>query len=230
VPPPAQTWPPLTDDSTGPQPASPSATQIVPFAAGLQYLPYLSEAPLLRTGPNMPEYPQNAPDAANLPASIVTTGTGPEIVAEVEAVLCPEGHVNPLTAGLCRVCSAMVPAQLPRLARRPLLGVLRLPHGETVALDRTVVVGRDPTPDVAGTTSAHLVRIPSADGGISRSHVVISTVDWDVLITDLGSVNGTVVTPPWQQPQRLPPHVALPVVPGSTITLADAVSLRIESV
>ena len=38
-----------------------------------------------------------------------------------------------------------------------------------------------------------MVKLPSADGDISRTHLRVSLDGWHVLVTDLNSTNGTLV-------------------------------------
>ena len=112
---------------------------------------------------------------------------------------------------------------------RPTLGVLRLSTGDVVPLDRSVIMGRNPKADGANEAERpHVVRLPSPGHDISRTHVEIRLDGWHVLLTDLNSVNGTIVTPPWQEPQRLRPNESVPIEPGTVVSLADEVTFRYE--
>jgi len=147
----------------------------------------------------------------------------------VQAVRCQHGHLSPPTAVSCRVCGFPLMGQAPVMVTRPTLGVLRLSTGDVVPLDRTVIMGRNPRVDQSsGGEHPHVVRLPSPGHDISRTHVEIRLDGWHVLLTDLNSVNGTVVTPPWQEPQRLRPHEAVPIEPGTVVSLADEVTFRYE--
>lgn len=90
-------------------------------------------------------------------------------------------------------------------------------------------MGRNPKVDETPEPQRpHVVRLPSPGHDISRTHVEIRLDGWHVLLTDLNSVNGTVVTPPWQEPQRLRPNEAVPIEPGTVVSLADEVTFRYE--
>jgi hypothetical protein len=129
----------------------------------------------------------------------------------------------------CRVCGFPLMGQAPITVPRPMLGVLRLSTGDVVPLDRSVIMGRNPrVEDAAEADRPHIVRLPSPGHDISRTHVEIRLDGWHVLLTDLNSVNGTIVTPPWQEPQRLRPNESVPIEPGTVVSLADEVTFRYE--
>jgi hypothetical protein len=150
-------------------------------------------------------------------------------VPVVHAVSCPSQHLNPPYAGICRICGAPIPQQDAFLAPRPTLGVLTLSTGDTVPLDRDVVLGRAPFhADKNAQSRPHLVRLASPGNDISRSHVRISLEGWHVQVTDLGSTNGTVVTLPGQAPVRLRAHDPFTIIAGTTVNIADEVHIRFE--
>jgi pSer/pThr/pTyr-binding forkhead associated (FHA) protein len=72
------------------------------------------------------------------------------------------------------------------------------------------------------------VKLAGAD--ISRSHLEVSLDEWHVLVTDLKSTNGTVVTLPGRSPERLRPGQALMIEPGTVVTLADEVHFTYEAI
>lgn len=147
----------------------------------------------------------------------------------VQAVRCQHGHLSPPMAVSCRVCGFPLMGQAPISVVRPTLGVLRLSTGDVVPLDRSVIMGRNPKADGANEAERpHVVRLPSPGHDISRTHVEIRLDGWHVLLTDLNSVNGTIVTPPWQEPQRLRPNESVPIEPGTVVSLADEVTFRYE--
>ncbi len=147
----------------------------------------------------------------------------------VQAVRCQHGHLSPPMAVSCRVCGFPLMGQAPISVPRPTLGVLRLSTGDVVPLDRSVIMGRNPRVDDAiDAERPHIVRLPSPGHDISRTHVEIRLDGWHVLLTDLNSVNGTIVTPPWQEPQRLRANESVPIEPGTVVSLADEVTFRYE--
>jgi pSer/pThr/pTyr-binding forkhead associated (FHA) protein len=148
----------------------------------------------------------------------------------VPALICPSGHVNPPSGATCRRCGAPLPHD-PVPVPRPVLGVLRLSLGDVIALDRGVLMGRNPRTDFAGTDGEerpHVVKLPSADGDISRTHLRVTLDGWHVLVTDLNSTNGTLVTLPGRDPQQLRPGEPVPIQPGTVVTLADGIDFRYE--
>lgn len=148
----------------------------------------------------------------------------------VAAVKCVAGHLNPPQAKRCRVCPQAVPAQQETQVPPPVLGVLRLSTGEDIALDRDVLLGRQPKPMGQNPDKQHVLRLPSPGKDISRNHLQIRLLGWRVLVTDLGSTNGTTVRPPNGGPaEALPPGGTRVIEPGTEVTLAGVVSFIYEA-
>ena len=156
-------------------------------------------------------------------AQIFASG-GPTVLA----VKCPANHLTSSVDVLCRVCQQPIPPQSPFEVPLPTLGVLRLSTGEVVTLDRGVVLGRSPSSN-AEKDRPHLIKLASPSLDISRTHVSITIDGWHVLACDLGSVNGTVITRPDTAPERLRPHEAQVITPGTLVTLADELTIRFEA-
>ncbi|HIZ96987.1 MAG TPA: FHA domain-containing protein, partial [Candidatus Janibacter merdipullorum] len=181
-------------------------------------------------GPAQPVQPaQPSPVAGGAPAAREDTGelpSGPMVLA----VRCASGHHNAPHATRCRVCGQELPTQQPEQTPRPALGLLRLSTGDIVTLDRGVLIGRAPraSAEASGARAPHLVRIASPDNEISRNHVEIVLDGWHVLVRDLGSTNGTTVALPGSSPVRVRPGDQQTIEPGTTITLADQVSMVFE--
>ena len=151
-------------------------------------------------------------------------GIGPT----VHALLCPSSHPSPPGSSVCRVCGVPLSQQDSVTVPRPVLGVLRLSTGDVITLDRSVVMGRSPRTDFDGEERPHIVKLPGGDGEISRTHLQVSLDGWDVLIIDLKSTNGTLVTLPGRDPERLRPSEPFPIQPGTVVTLADDIYFRYE--
>ncbi|MEV0592421.1 protein kinase domain-containing protein [Nonomuraea cavernae] len=115
---------------------------------------------------------------------------------------------------------------VPRLA----LGVLRLDDGQEFPLDRHYLVGRKPetAPEVeAGEVAPVLV--DDQDKSISRCHLRVVPDGDQLLITDLGSTNGTGLrTPSGPDFADLPPGSPVVVPPGSTIRVGLNRTMRFE--
>ena len=183
--------------------------------------------------PQPPAWSPPPPDSPDSTVSRSALGETPDLGGSsgntVQAVRCQHGHLSPPMAVSCRVCGFPLMGQEPVTVPRPTLGVLRLSTGDVVPLDRTVIMGRNPRAGASDDGERpHVVRLPSPGHDISRTHVEIRLDGWHVLLTDVNSLNGTVVTPPWQEPQRLRPNEAVPIEPGTVVNLADEVTFRYE--
>jgi hypothetical protein len=124
-----------------------------------------------------------------------TAGDDPGAVL-VDGVLCPRDHFNDPSAGVCRQCGIGLdqPPRNIKRRHRPPLGVLVLDDGTRVTLDVDFVLGREPAFDsdvIDG--RARPLRINDPNGTVSRLHLRISLVGWQVEISDLGSANGSVL-------------------------------------
>jgi pSer/pThr/pTyr-binding forkhead associated (FHA) protein len=119
---------------------------------------------------------------------------------------------------------------VPRLGPRPPLGVLVLDDGAVLQLDADYVIGREPTLD-ASVAGGRARGLPMTDptGIVSRVHAQIQLVEWRVLVTDLGSANGTRIRRPDAiAGEQLVPRVPAQLQPGSHIDLGGR-GLRYES-
>jgi hypothetical protein len=215
-----------------------------PHATANRALPDDDGAP---TGPIdlTSEPPEPLPDDADAGGTQVVRSSGtqepPKPVPEPEfellrehthetvmAIYCPNGHVNPPYAPTCRVCQASIPRQDPQRAPRPLLGRLRLPTGETVPLDRGVVLGRKPVPFNPHAPLPHLIAVPQEASFVSRMHLQIELDGWLVICRDLGSRGGTTLTMPARAAERLRPMEPHVLEPGCRVSLADQYEVTYE--
>jgi hypothetical protein len=206
----------------GPVPGGPVAGGPAPVEP-----PYQPLAPLADPGPGDSG---STVKRAELPDPVARTIPPDRIGPVVPALLCPSGHVNPPSGAVCRRCGAPLPHD-PVPVPRPVLGVLRLSLGDVITLDRGVLMGRNPRTDFAGTEGEerpHVVKLPSAGGDISRTHLRVTLDGWHVLVTDLNSTNGTLVTLPGREAQQLRPGEPVPIQPGTVVTLADDIDFRYE--
>ena len=146
----------------------------------------------------------------------------------VLAAHCPAGHLTEAFTPTCRVCGAPVPPQQPQRLPRPRLGVLHLPDGETVPLDRGVVLGRLPAPTPGRSDWPHLVRLPDDATFVSRSHLSVELDGWLVVATDLGSRGGTTLRVPGRAPERIRAHEPYVWEPGQVLDLADSYEIVYE--
>jgi hypothetical protein len=219
-----------------PRPAEPRGPEPAPRAPG-----GLIDAPSWGLGSGSVPAPQEETDFTVRRGALpgLARGAAPppdKIGPAVAALVCSTGHANPPSEDVCRFCGAPLPAD-PVVVPRPVLGVLRLSVGDVIALDRGVVMGRAPRADAAGPDGyggsageerPHVVKLPSADGDVSRTHLRVTLDGWHVLVTDLNSTNGTLVTLPGREPQQLRPGEPMPIKPGTVVTLADGIDFRYE--
>jgi hypothetical protein len=149
----------------------------------------------------------------------------------VLAVTCQAGHANPPRTSECRVCRLPVAAeQPPRALARPPLGRLRLSNGEVHVLDRGFLLGRSPVPRAAAAgPEPNVLRLISRDGDVSRTHAEIRLEGWQVIVADLGSMNGTYITGPGVPPRVLSGGDEQVIEPGCVVTLAHDVWIAYEA-
>lgn len=146
--------------------------------------------------------------------------------ALVLAGTCSLGHPNPPGAATCRRCGGAVDTANPRLVTRTALATLVTSGGARADLTDTVLIGRSPSPQ-QGDTTPRLLPVPSPNSDISRTHVRVSVKDWDVVVTDLHSTNGTVLVRPGEQPARLTPGTPTVVPIGTVIDLGDGARITV---
>lgn len=153
--------------------------------------------------------------------------------ASVRAIVCGQGHANPPESVACRVCRMDIGDIPVQTIARPSLGVLRLVDPvvgapSAVDLDRGAVIGRQPQHVTGSNPSDRLVVLGVPGKDLSRNHVRVTLEGWHVLVTDLGSMNGTVITVPGCEPVRLREQDTTPISVGTLITLAEIVTYRFE--
>lgn len=148
---------------------------------------------------------------------------------QVLGVRCDRGHANPPGNRECRSCGDPLPDVDPVLLARPSLGRLRVSDGSQAELDRTVLIGRQPTATrFSRDEMPHLLIVGGQQQDISRTHVEVQVDDWNVLVVDRSS-NGTWLVRPGADPQRLHSDEPVLVLPGSVLDLGDGVTIRYEA-
>jgi hypothetical protein len=187
----------------------------------------------------VPVYEPPPPDAPALreptdgsPFVSVTVGTGevpppppPAVDARpvVLGLVCANGHLTDPGAEACLTCGTSMVGEPPELREgpRPPMGALLLDDGSTYVLDVDYVLGREPQQDpdvVAGTVRP--LKITDAEGVVSRKHVRVALVGWDIQVIDLGSANGTYLQFPGEmQSHQLIAHQPVVVRPGTHVTM-----------
>ncbi|GAA3659563.1 hypothetical protein GCM10022202_20400 [Microbacterium marinilacus] len=122
----------------------------------------------------------------------------------------------------------------PQFVPAPQRGRIRLSTGESVELDRPVIIGRRPRSSrTAGAEVPQLVAVESPQNDISRNHVEITSDGETVVVADLHTTNGTVLyrsglLGEGADPVRLHPGEQTVVVSGDMIDLGDGVTVVFE--
>lgn len=176
--------------------------------------------------------------SAEHPPADVALEPGPHAQPTQAVAAQPDGatrrpDVDPLE--LLRPRSPGIPGQppAPPVTAQPVARLV-FGDGETVAVDRAVLVGRAPQPARSSSDGApRLVTVSSPHHEVSSTHLEIrpgSGADHGAaVVTDLGSTNGTVVVQPGLPPEDLRPGVAVQLVPGSLVDLGDGVNIQVVS-
>lgn len=196
-----------------------------------------SPPPAARPSVPPPPMPAPAPTPPNDMATRVRDVPTPTPVPPaggptVWAVYCPQGHASPPYSPTCRICRmALPPHQQPVSVPRSALGQLKLGDGRVVILDRGAVFGRSPRADASGNTGTggvppHLVKVMLPD--ISRLHTEVRLEEWQVLVRDLGSANGSYLTLPGGRPQQMRPMEEYALEPGAVVSLAGSINMTYE--
>jgi hypothetical protein len=193
-----------------------------------------ADSQLAATPPAPPDCEVPVGDTNEMSVTISRTALRRQLEAEkapgptLLALRCELEHLSPPYAVNCRVCGAEFGDQDPIEVVRPALGELVLSNGSSVVLDKGVVFGRSPHSDIEDAAQRpNLVRlIDSAE--ISRMHASVMLDGWQVLLRDLGSQNGTILTLPGRAPEQIRPHEDYVLEPGSVVSFADVVSCKFE--
>lgn len=142
---------------------------------------------------------------------------------EVSGVRCSRGHFNHPNALYCAACGIKMVHVTRKsvLGPRPPVGLLVVDDGTTYALDTGYVIGREPQLDERVRAGAARPLATGEAGTMSRVHAEIRLEDWDVVLVDLGSTNGTYVRSGEQGWERLTPQHPFRLDPGMEVSLGD---------
>jgi len=98
----------------------------------------------------------------------------------------------------------------------------RLATGEDLTLDRVYRIGRSPRPRrIPEGEALELLTVASPSAIVSANHLEIRQDGDAVVLTDLGSTNGTLVRFALGRTQRLRSGASLTVLPGTTVDIGD---------
>lgn len=125
-----------------------------------------------------------------------------------------------------------IPGQPPAPAITQPVAKLLISDGQTVVVDRAVLIGRAPEARrFTSTEQPMLVTVPSRLHEISSTHVEVrpgtGADHGTAVVTDMGSTNGTVLVQPGLGPEDLKPGIAVQLIPGAIINLGDGITIQV---
>ncbi|WP_370289760.1 hypothetical protein [Nocardioides sp.] len=114
----------------------------------------------------------------------------------------------------------------------PPVARLQISDGQSVVVDRVVIIGRAPEARrFSPSEQPLLVSVPSRLHEISSTHVEVrpgaGADHGSAVVTDMGSTNGTVLTQPGLPAETLKPGVAVQLIPGAVINLGDGITIQV---
>ncbi|WP_255461285.1 FHA domain-containing protein [Glaciihabitans sp. INWT7] len=99
---------------------------------------------------------------------------------------------------------------------------IRVNRHEPIPLDAPALIGRNPVaPRIAIGGVPRLVRVPSPGREVSSTHLELRQQGASVIVTDLRSTNGTVVSIPGTSSQKLRQGESLVVSAGTVVDIGD---------
>lgn len=100
-----------------------------------------------------------------------------------------------------------------------------------ITLEVPAYIGRRPsTPRIVGSRMPKLVMVPSPSREVSSTHVEIMQTADTVVVTDLGSTNGTIVTVPGYAPRTLRQGESLVVGAKTLVDIGDGIRIIIVTI
>ena len=175
---------------------------------------------LVGTGPTSPASPVSA-----------SSPSEPDAIRIVLSAVCPQGHPNPTNYTVCRVCGAELNRPAKSVACPP-LGRVVTSGGESIELNRPLLVGRNPVADDITSVAEVPLRpltVASPNQLVSRNHILIDLDAWSVLAQDLGNCNGTVLNRQNEAPVRLSSANPVLLRSGDVLDLGDGQTLAFEN-
>lgn len=172
----------------------------------------------------------SGPSSPTSPASASSPGE-PDAIRIVLSAVCPQGHPNPTNYTVCRVCGAELNRPAKSVACPP-LGRVVTSGGESIELNRPLLVGRNPVADDITSVAEVPLRpltVASPNQLVSRNHILIDLDAWSVLAQDLGNCNGTVLNRQNEAPVRLSSATPVLLRSGDVLDLGDGQTLAFEN-
>jgi len=105
---------------------------------------------------------------------------------------------------------------------------IRVNRHEPIPLDAPALIGRQPvSPRIAIGGVPRLVRVPSPGREVSSTHIELRQQGASVIVTDLRSTNGTIVSIPGSSSQKLRQGESLVVSAGTVVDIGDGNTVEI---
>ncbi len=163
------------------------------------------------------------PEALDVPISGSLDGDQVRVLAR----FCQNDHPNPPQRSVCFLCNAPVSGEA-STAVRPQLGWMKIEGGETIAINGTIVAGRNPkTTALKSAGPPRLVALPYPH--VSSNHFALVLEGWTLLVQDLNSSNGTFLRRHGKQPVKLP-NTPVPLTAGDLIDLGKGIFVSLEGI
>lgn len=110
-----------------------------------------------------------------------------------------------------------------RRSKPPTYWTLSLPNGNVeLVTDRPIIIGRAPE-FLPALPQARLIPVPDSNRSVSKNHACFSMYGAALVVEDLGSTNGTIVTRPDGREHDIGVGGRTELEPGSRVELGDAV-------
>ncbi len=169
----------------------------------------------------------NAPLPVDGPVGEVADDLPPyQRPVQVLGVMSPRGHFNHPEARYCSRSGVKIGASHTRAfvhGERPSLGIISFDDGLTYSVQWNTVIGRDPVADprvVSGDAAAFAVGADEL--AVSRSHLLLELDEWNVLVSDLETANGTWLRPAGEtEPRRLAAGERVVISHGAEVTIGE---------
>jgi hypothetical protein len=133
---------------------------------------------------------------------------------EVLGTFCTNNHFTDSRRLRCLFCEAETQFDRIETGLRPKLGRLLFDNDQVVHLQHNVLIGRKPTAPEG--VVADVVSIDD-DRLLSRLHLEVRLIDWDIVVVDRQSANGTSIVHPDGRRVTTRPNVEVPLESGSTV-------------
>ena len=176
-----------------------------------------SPDPSPEDNPSHIDDPASGPAFENIPPTTVPIQTLPPITPTLAQPIERPASMEPATSGLpSDLASGLPVSQLPVAHAY----VLTFSTGARVQVEGLGFLGRKPIAP-AGSTGDALIEINDSTKTVSKTHLQVEPRAEGLLVTDLSSTNGTVLSIPGVAVERLTPHQPGLARRGATVGIGE---------